>query len=250
MQFFSLGVVATFLMPIPPKTKSTKKTPARRPLLGLQFRPIDRITLDPDSDEKKLHPKPGIGKIIQLFSESIFDLLVDLFFKIKVFYKDFKHLDPEVQQQILFSLSTLIGTVVFYIIFECVHFFIKLQVFMFPRLIAAPSYTFGIAYSLSYLISVLYQHALNRYLVFTPSDTFCESLLQTYVVYGISLVGTSIIGSVIMSITGMTPELVLTITLPLSGLSNYVLLSALNKTGSSGPASRRQQPYEDDLIII
>merc|ERR1719229_145761 len=110
---------------------------------------------------------------------------------------------------------------------------------MFPRLVAAPSYTFGIAYSLSYLISVLYQHALNRYLVFTPSDTFCESLLQTYVVYGVSLVGTSIIGSVIMSLTKCRAELILIITLPLSGLSNYLLLSTLNTSGTSTLSSRR-----------
>jgi len=257
MQYVSVGFIATFFMatkkPSKVKTKNwcqRQNSPkhqnrsARRPLLGLNLKHIEKVCLDPD--EKKIHHKPRrkILKPVTILVEFLLDLLV----KLRQTYKDFKHLDPDVQQQILFSISTLLGTVVFYFIFECVHFFIKLQIFIFPR-ISAPSYAFGIAYGLSYLISVVYQHALNRYLVFTPTDTFCESLLQTYVVYGVSLVGTSIIGSVIISLTGIQPELVLTITLPLSGLSNYLLLSMINTTGSSTLSSRRTDT-DDELIII
>jgi len=245
MQYVSVGFIATFFMATKP---SKVKTSARRPLLGLNLKHIEKVCLDPD--EKKIHPHPRrkILKPVTSFCDALVEFLLDLLVKLRQTYKDFKHLDPDVQQQILFSISTLLGTVVFYFIFECVHFFIKLQIFIFPR-ISAPSYAFGIAYGLSYLISVVYQHALNRYLVFTPTDTFCESLLQTYVVYGVSLVGTSIIGSVIMSMTGIKPELVLTITLPLSGLSNYLLLSMLNTTGSSTLSSRRTDT-DDELIII
>lgn len=250
MQYLSLGVIATFFM----TTKPSKiKSAARKPVIN--FRQIEKVCFI-DPDETKIHPRGNYrGRNILLpvkaarsYCDAFVEFLLDLLVKLRQTYKDFKHLDPDVQQQILFSISTLLGTVVFYFIFECVHFFIKLQIFIFPR-ISAPSYTFGIAYSLSYLISVVYQHALNRYLVFTPHDTFCESLLQTYVVYGVSLVGTSIIGSVIMSMTGIKPELVLTITLPLSGLSNYLLLSTLNTTGSSTLLSRRTDT-DDELIII
>jgi len=266
MQYLSVGVLATFFtMPSnPSKTKRQifPNRPERRCSIGspslaarkptISLRQIEKVCfLEP---EVKIHPHPRRSillpvKAAQSFCDAFVEFLLDLLVKIRQTYKDFKHLDPDVQQQILFSISTLIGTVVFYFIFECVHFFIKLQIFIFPR-ISAPSYTFGIAYSLSYLISVVYQHALNRYLVFTPEDSFCESLLQTYVVYGVSLVGTSIVGSVIMSMTGIKPELVLTITLPLSGLSNYLLLSTLNTNAGSSTLSSRRIETDDELIII
>jgi len=175
MQYLSVGVLATFFtMPSnPSKTKRQIFLPnrperrcsvgspslaARKPTISL--RQIEKVCfLEP---EVKIHPHPRLNillpvKAARSFCDAFVEFLLDLLVKIRQTYKDFKHLDPDVQQQILFSISTLIGTVVFYFIFECVHFFIKLQIFIFPR-ISAPSYTFGIAYSLSYLISVVYQH--------------------------------------------------------------------------------------------
>jgi len=245
------------------KIATAKTTPVRRPLLSISHQTIEKLCLTTDNEEIKVHSQHFANRILAIFypcncfQDIFFDVCSDLLktfvllshlgmSKLRQMHKDFKHLDLETKKQLNFALSTMIGTLLFYIMFECVHFMIHLHITLLFRS-PKPSLTFALSYALSYLTSVIWQHMLNRWLVFpAANDDFCESLLQTYVVYGCSLIGTSIIGSAIISITNISPEIVLFITLPLAGLSNYFLLKALFERTSTASLQNSQE----ELIII
>jgi len=149
----------------------------------------------------------------------------------------------EVKEKYFFVASTIISTVVFYILFLSLDLMIQ-HWFALPQWIV--NYSFSISYCVAYLTSVLWQHFFNQYFVFamgrdrpspaasslpssappspSSSDAFCDSLLQTFLVYGCSLLMTGILGSVLQIYFGIADEFVLVLTLPLSGIMNYYLL--------------------------
>jgi len=159
--------------------------------------------------------------------------------RVQKWQKELHEQPLEVKEKYFFVASTVISTVLFYILFLCLDFMIR-HWFALPLFIVR--YSFSISYCISYLTSVIWQHFFNQYFVFAmarttmnnhnphnysaslSSDAFCDSLLRTYVVYGTSLLFTGIIGSVLQIYAGLADEFVLVLTLPMSGVMNYYLL--------------------------
>jgi hypothetical protein len=130
-----------------------------------------------------------------------------------------KDLPLDLREKLLFAFASLIGTGLFMILFEC---FYRLLAY---NLDLDDSTTFTVSYVVAYLISILYQHLLNRLLVFAQAP-YCSSLCHTYAVYSISLVLLTVIGATFIRALHVSPRLIACITLPASGIVNFTLLRA------------------------
>ncbi|ETO24967.1 hypothetical protein RFI_12172 [Reticulomyxa filosa] len=156
-----------------------------------------------------------------------------LYNRFRIFRKELYEMDVETQQKYYFTFSTILATLLFYLMFEILDAMIKRGLIIDLPLFLR-QYSFTLAWSVAYLASVMWQHILNRFLVFHTGnsgaessgtdDSFCESLWRTYLVYGFSLVLSGIVGLLLQSWTGLPERMVLFLTLPLSGVSNYYLL--------------------------
>ena len=82
---------------------------------------------------------------------------------------------------------------------------------------------FTVSYLLAYVISIAWQHALHRLLVF-QSQSYCLSLLHTYLSYSFSLAMMALLGSFLIGHLHISARLVACVTLPLSAVANYYLL--------------------------
>ena len=80
-----------------------------------------------------------------------------------------------------------------------------------------------LSYAGAYLISIVWQHGLNRYFVF-PTAPYCTSLLHTYLIYSFSFALMTVCGTFAITAYHVPPRLVTVMTLPVSGLFNYYLL--------------------------
>jgi len=135
-----------------------------------------------------------------------------------------KECDPDAQQKFAFTVSSLLGTLLFFLLFKIFHAVFLARRFFDPPL--SQSRAFAFAYCISYLLSVVWQHVLNRTFVFPENneDSFFDSLLSTYLVYGISLLLASLLSIILITIIQINPGLVFWLTLPLNGVSNFYLL--------------------------
>ena len=80
------------------------------------------------------------------------------------------------EQYARFSLSGLIGTILFNVCYEGL-----LRVCTLDQGCATASWF------VSYLLSIVWQHALHQYLVFGPAENYWSSLMWAYVSYSASL---------------------------------------------------------------
>jgi len=127
------------------------------------------------------------------------------------------------RQKCAFLFSSLVGTAILYSMFQMQFAILTSQYFFEGPL--SESKAFVLSYYISYLFSILWQHLLNRWLVFENSDdSFLESLLSTYLIYGVTMLLTSILSMILISVLEWTPTTVFWLTLPVNGVANYYLL--------------------------
>jgi len=127
------------------------------------------------------------------------------------------------RQKCAFLLSSLIGTAILYSTFQMQ--FTTLTSHNFFEGPLSNSKAFALSYYISYLFSIFWQHVLNRWLVFENlEETFLDSLLSTYLVYGITMLLTSILSMILITLLEWTPTTVFWLTLPVNGVANYYLL--------------------------
>jgi len=127
------------------------------------------------------------------------------------------------RQKCAFVFSSLVGTAILYSMFQMQYAILTSQHFFDGPL--SSSKAFALSYYVSYLFSILWQHVLNRWLVFENSeDSFLDSLLSTYLVYGVTMLLTSILSMILITTLEWTPTTVFWFTLPVNGIANYYLL--------------------------
>lgn len=122
----------------------------------------------------------------------------------------------EYHEKILFLLSTFLGTILFFIVFELLYVVNSYN-------LENSDNAFTLSYTGAYFISVIWQHALNRYLVFKEMEKnvpYCFSLMQAYVIYSCSLISVSLLGLILFRFI-TNHHIVACITLPASGIFNY-----------------------------
>lgn len=152
-----------------------------------------------------------------------------------------KEVPLAVREKLLFVLSSLLGTTFFFILFEAVFRVATYNLSLHSEQL------FTISYVTAYLISILYQHLLNRMLVFRAAP-YCASLCHTYFVYSISLVILTTLGAILIRIAQVNPRFIACGTLPASGVLNYYLLRCLDghTTAPNGAADKNER----GLIVI
>lgn len=121
----------------------------------------------------------------------------------------------------------LLGTALFYVVYELV--------------VGSPRPSFGItwidtlewsslAWTISYLLSILWQHSLHRHLVFGSSSPYLSSLLWTYVSYTFSIVLSSIVNHGLVTFFSLHHRIAFTATLVITGFINFYTLKGAFET--------------------
>lgn len=166
--------------------------------------------------------------------------------KIQNVHKDFYDWDHASRQKLMFTLSTLLGGLVFLMFFECMHMTFS---FYFgcgtaptqleglrrmleegaagPESCLDPVSIWMLSYVMAYVVSIIWQHSLNQCLVFpTPGTGYCESLCLTFSVYFVTLLMSSFFGVFLMTYLHLknNSQIVMVLTLPVSGVANFYLL--------------------------
>jgi hypothetical protein len=164
---------------------------------------------------------------------------------LSVIHKRWNHLSHGSKEIIMFIVSNLIGTCLFLVVFHQVMGIAEKRMKF-----STPERQFTISYIVSYMLSIIWQHTLNLYLL-PPAPTsssspsnFCAGLLQAYYVYGLSLICSSLIGSLLLRILRLTPGAVSLITLPIGGMLNFYLLKVLSMRQTTTHSLRSK--IEDD----
>jgi hypothetical protein len=136
----------------------------------------------------------------------------------KILTMRYKELSTNVREKILFLLSSFLGTLLFLILFESFYFLTSTEV-------GGSDSAFMISYLLSYIISIAWQHALHRLLIFS-SASYCMSLLNTYFAYSVSLSAVTMFGTILINMFDVQPRIVAMISMPLSAFLNFYLLTS------------------------
>ena len=129
-----------------------------------------------------------------------------------------KEISVGAREKLLFFASSLLGSLFFFVLFEAMF-----RVTAYHLSTITEESLFMFSYVIAYLISILYQHALNRLLIFRAAP-YCSSLCHTYAVYSISLAVLTTVGACLIRLLHVNPRLIACITLPASGVLNYYLL--------------------------
>ena len=129
----------------------------------------------------------------------------------------YKELPWSTREKLMFVLSSTLGTILFLFLFE------SFMIVNTYDLEDGSHGAFTLSYLLAYVISIAWQHALHRLLVF-QSQSYCLSLLHTYLSYSFSLVMMALLGTFLIGQLHISARLVACVTLPLSAVANYYLL--------------------------
>eukprot|EP01080_Neovahlkampfia_damariscottae_P009674 gene9674-1880_t len=130
---------------------------------------------------------------------------------------------------IRFGLSGSIGTVLFYIFYELLY-----------RINPVEANKATTTWAVSYLASIIWQHALHRYLVFGWKGTsYFGTLFWTYISYSLSIVMSPVIIYIIVDKMGVDYRIGWFISLCATGVFNYITLSMAN-----------QKEREKDLVEV
>ena len=116
------------------------------------------------------------------------------------------------EEGIRFFVSGCIGTVLFYGLYETIHWILPADL---PLKMA-------LCWTLSYLCSIAWQHKLHCVIVFydSPIKSYWQSLGRFYVVYSLSLVLSSLL-TVVFDVIGLQYQISWVLTLLVTGLINY-----------------------------
>lgn len=128
--------------------------------------------------------------------------------------------ENELKKAVLFNVSGLIGTGLFYALYEA----------LFSVYPSASN-----CWALSYMISIIWQHALHRYLVFGGSGNYWSTLLWSYVVYSASIILSTVCIQILVEYLSFGHQLAWIISLLFTGVINYfaVKMGFEDKTKSS-----------------
>ena len=129
---------------------------------------------------------------------------------------------------ILFNISGLIGTGLFYLAYD--------QVFaLIPEDLGPKRATF--AWCISYMMSIWWQHALHRYMVFGAEGPYWNSLIWTYVAYTLSLLLSTGGNFFLASVLGLNHQISFLVSLVGTGVLNYFTVSEAFKTPEKDAAA-------------
>jgi len=149
---------------------------------------------------------------------------------------------------VMFIVSNvLLGALIFFIVFG-------IFLMVAEHIYSTKELAFSMTYIISYLLSVLWQHRLNRCLVLkNPGSRYCSGLLQSYLIYSSSLFVTSMMGTYLIKNAGVSPRNVTFLTLSVGGVVNYLLLklcfpSSGNSSSSSAGGVHGIKPKSDMLL--
>ena len=129
----------------------------------------------------------------------------------------YKELPWSTREKLMFMLSSTLGTVLFLFLFE------SFMIVNTYDLEDGSHGAFTVSYLLAYVISIAWQHALHRLLVF-QSQPYCLSLTHTYLSYSFSLAVMALLGTFLIDRLHFSARLVACVTLPGSAVANYYLL--------------------------
>lgn len=161
-----------------------------------------------------------IDSIIQLYNNLI---NVSCFKQCKHRYKNLSH---DIREKLLFTISSIIGTILFLLLYESIHSLLIYSI----ELNTTGDTTFLLSYTISYLISIVWQHELNRILLQSVNNNqptsmnYCISLLHTYTVYSASLLCVSLFGSLAIRYLDAPTRLITFLSIPFAGCINYYTL--------------------------
>jgi putative flippase GtrA len=120
---------------------------------------------------------------------------------------------------IRFGMSGSIGTIIFYVFYELLY-----------RANPIETNKATITWAVSYFISIIWQHALHRYLVFGWKGTsYFKTLFWTYISYSLSIIMSPIIIFILVDKLGIDYRIGWVVSLCATGLFNYVTLSMANQ---------------------
>jgi hypothetical protein len=122
------------------------------------------------------------------------------------------------QQWLWFNVSGAIGTVLFYLVYEALNHGITAYGVFEPTSAAPAAWFFG------YMLSIVWQHALHRWLVFGSSGNYCRSLFYTYVSYGLSIFLSSLANRFMVQQLALPHRLAWVLSLLATGVINFFTL--------------------------
>ena len=117
------------------------------------------------------------------------------------------------QQTINYFAVGIIGNIIFYSFYQ-----------FFIYILPDPAAYTTLAWVLSYLISIFWQHLLFRYYVFGIQTPYLKSLIWTYLSYTISIVLSAVLNYVLIYYASLNESLVWFITFVISSFINYFLV--------------------------
>eukprot|EP00474_Spongospora_subterranea_P011236 CRZ11694.1 hypothetical protein [Spongospora subterranea] len=128
------------------------------------------------------------------------------------------------KQKVLFGASTALGTILFLLLCESLLRIISLA------FVISQNYAFIASYIISYILSILWQHSLNRLLI--PNNhkdkPYCHQFSHTFMAYFISLLLSALIGGLLLSISAMQSHIISMITLTIGGICSFKILQYLD----------------------
>lgn len=134
------------------------------------------------------------------------------------------------KQALWFTISGWIGTAIFYVVYEWIHAqgnradadgsAASSRPLLGLAVIDALEWS-TVAWTSSYALSILWQHALHRYLVFGRQSPYLSSLLWTYLSYALSIVLSAVVQHVLLAWLGLHHRLAFGLTLVITGVINF-----------------------------
>ncbi|KAG2392889.1 hypothetical protein C9374_009466 [Naegleria lovaniensis] len=128
----------------------------------------------------------------------------------------------ETRRILLFQLSSLIGTLIFFVIYEILFLTI------FEKSTFDDSVKSSLCWLLSYALSIWSQYELHCRIVFgkrTNSSEYWQTLSRTYIIYGISMFASTVLNYLLVAQLALDHNLVWFVTLIAVGVLNYFSVS-------------------------
>ena len=129
-----------------------------------------------------------------------------------------------------FTTTGIIATIVFYLFYTGIYTFLWCVVELPETYI----YNATVAWVVSYLLSISFQHFMQRNLVFTDKDgnptdnnSYIKSLLMTYVAYMIGLVFSAFLNEYFIYKMGINITVSWAMTLIITGFINYAAVKKI-----------------------
>jgi len=119
-----------------------------------------------------------------------------------------------------FNISGYIGTFFFFLAYEGLYRACSI------------SNCASISWITAYILSIIWQHALHRYLVFGASGSYWWSLFGTYAAYTLSLIVSSALNFVLVTHLNVYHRYAFGLTLVITGILNFFTVRSAFKSGN------------------